>query len=210
MNKGGGRSAIQVVSKTATSREAILREWANWRRVKGAPHVCGLERVCEDTDRIYFVSEHCRGGNLQRCIDDGTVARSWDDYMELPAIAYQLTRAVHACHSKGVVHACIQPSNVLLYRPWRLGIHCKLSDFGHSLKTDDEALRSTDTMLLGNSIYMLAFGKAFESGRVETLKTISNSDMRNFLELTLQGGTDPASLLSHPWFKRIPIYMQRV
>jgi serine/threonine protein kinase len=188
--------------------DMIRRETEHWKTVTGSPHVCELKEVMEDADNVYFLAELCQGGSLRDRLLDGTSATKWDDTVEIPGIAYQLTRAIHACHSKGVAHCDVKASNVLMKIPWRYGILCKLGDFGSSLSTRDPSLFLEDTHRLGHVVHLLLCDKRYETPA--DLDAISNPHARSFLRLLLCEDMDAASALSHPWFKRVPSYLMKI
>ncbi|KAL5980359.1 CBL-interacting serine/threonine-protein kinase 16 [Asimina triloba] len=124
--KSGESVAIKVISKDLVKKEGLMeqikREISVMRLVRH-PHVVELKEVMATKNKIFFVMEYVRGGELFAKVARGKlkedVARRYFQ---------QLISAVDFCHSRGVSHRDLKPENLLLDDKEDL----KISDFGLS------------------------------------------------------------------------------
>ena len=109
------------------------------------PHIVGVIDAGEDDGRPYIVFEYVEGETLKdrirRC-------------GELPvdeslAYAIEITRALGAAHSRGIVHRDIKPQNVLIDEEGM----AKVTDFGIARSLDEEGL-TADGRVLGTTDYV--------------------------------------------------------
>jgi hypothetical protein len=100
--------------------------------------------VGEHEGRPYFSMEYVSGGSLDGRLRDGPLPPR-----EAAALVETLARAVHAAHTRGVVHRDLKPPNVLLDEAG----HPKIADFGLAKKLDD-AGRTESGAVLGTPAYM--------------------------------------------------------
>ncbi|GFP82799.1 cbl-interacting serine/threonine-protein kinase 25 [Phtheirospermum japonicum] len=118
--------AIKVLSKDQIRKEGLIeqitREIAVMRLVRH-PNVVGIKEVLATRQKIFFVMEYVRGGELFAKVVRGKlkeeIARKYFQ---------QLVSAVDFCHSRGVYHRDLKPENLLLDEDGNL----KVSDFGLS------------------------------------------------------------------------------
>jgi 5'-AMP-activated protein kinase catalytic alpha subunit len=124
--KTGQSVAIKVIDKEKVLKvglmDQIKREISVMRLVKH-PNVLQLYEVMATKNKIYFVIEYAKGGELFNKVAKGRlkedVARTYFQ---------QLISAIDFCHSRGVSHRDLKPENLLLDENGGL----KVSDFGLS------------------------------------------------------------------------------
>ncbi|CAI9754148.1 unnamed protein product [Fraxinus pennsylvanica] len=127
--------AIKVINKDEVKKECMMeqikREISVMRLVRH-PNVIELKEVMATKQKIFFVMEYVKGGELFAKVAKGKlkedVARKYFQ---------QLISAVDFCHSRGISHRDLKPENLLLDENENL----KVSDFGLSalpeqLRTD--------------------------------------------------------------------------
>ncbi|XP_073015409.1 CBL-interacting serine/threonine-protein kinase 5-like [Primulina eburnea] len=118
--------AIKVINKDQVKKEGLMeqitREISVMRMVRH-PNVVEIKEVMATKQKIYFVMEYIKGGELFAKIAKGRLK-------EDAARKYfqQLLSAVDFCHSRGVSHRDLKPENLLLDENENL----KVSDFGLS------------------------------------------------------------------------------
>lgn len=118
--------AIKVVSKDQVKKEGLMeqikREISVMRLVRH-PNIVELKEVMATKQKIFFVMEYVKGGELFAKVAKGKlkedVARKYFQ---------QLVSAIDLCHSRGVSHRDLKPENLLLDENEDL----KVSDFGLS------------------------------------------------------------------------------
>lgn len=118
--------AIKVISKDQVKKEGLMeqikREISVMRLVRH-PNVVEIKEVLATKQKIFFVMEYVKGGELFAKVARGRlreeVARKYFQ---------QLISAVDFCHSRGVSHRDLKPENLLLDENGDL----KISDFGLS------------------------------------------------------------------------------
>lgn len=126
-NINSGQSvAIKTIDKERALKvglmDQIKREISGMRLAKH-PNIVELHEVMATKNKIYFVMEYVKGGELFNKVAKGKLP-------EEVARKYfrQLISAVDYCHSKGVYHRDLKPENLLLDENENL----KVSDFGLS------------------------------------------------------------------------------
>src|SRR5690606_3682569 len=113
----------KVLGGDATSAQRFLREARTAARIRHPNIVDVFDFGYMPDGRPYFVMEMLEGESLATRVDRGAL-----DPAEVVTIARQLATALAAAHDRGVIHADVTPSNVLV-----LGtddLHVKLVDFG--------------------------------------------------------------------------------
>ncbi len=97
--------------------------------------------------RPFFVMEMLEGQSLGDHIDNGAVEPA-----TVVAIAQQLSAALAAVHERGVVHADVTPSNVLVVS-WD-PVHVKLVDFGLAAIAGEARAEDNPDFVLGTPSYI--------------------------------------------------------
>ncbi|THG16018.1 CBL-interacting serine/threonine-protein kinase 5-like [Camellia sinensis] len=118
--------AIKIIHKDQVKKEGLMvqikREISVMRLVRH-PNVVELKEVMATKQKIFFVMEYIKGGELFAKISKGKLNEdSARKYFQ------QLISAVDFCHSRGVSHRDLKPENLLLDENGDL----KVSDFGLS------------------------------------------------------------------------------
>ncbi|KAL7191532.1 hypothetical protein ACSBR2_023583 [Camellia fascicularis] len=118
--------AIKIINKDQVKKEGLMdqikREISVMRLVRH-PNVVELKEVMATKQKIFFVMEYIKGGELFAKISKGKLNEdSARKYFQ------QLISAVDFCHSRGVSHRDLKPENLLLDENGDL----KVSDFGLS------------------------------------------------------------------------------
>ncbi len=134
----------KVVEREATAAQRFLREARSASRVHH-PNIVDVFDFGHLTDgRPYFVMELLEGESLQDKIERGPVQPP-----EVVAIARQLAGALAAVHERGVVHADVTPSNVLV-----VGETVKLVDFGLAELAGESFADENSDFVLGTPAYI--------------------------------------------------------
>jgi len=95
------------------------------------PNVVGVHDVGEVDGLPYIVMEHLPGHSLKQRIDrDGPLSVS-----EAVRLAVEIASGLAFAHSRGIIHADLKPSNVLLDEDG----HAKIADFGIARMPQEDA-----------------------------------------------------------------------
>ena len=138
----------RVVERDADAAENFVREARTAARVHHPNIVDVFDFGYLSDGRPYFVMELLEGESLASRVAKGALPPA-----EVVSIARQLATALAAAHDRGVIHADVTPSNVLV-----LGgvgdVHVKLVDFGLA-KLAGEGLRDENPeFVLGTPAYI--------------------------------------------------------
>ncbi|PRP84078.1 SNF-related serine/threonine-protein kinase [Planoprotostelium fungivorum] len=115
--------AIKMLNKGDVSDMSRVDQEIKAMLMLDHPNIVKLHEVLESDTNVFFVMELCGGGNLSNHIDEGPLAEEVARYYFV-----QLVKAVHYCHSVGVVHRDLKLENLLLDNDGEL----KVADFGHA------------------------------------------------------------------------------
>ena len=149
--------AVKVLTRDLVTDSAIL---TRFRKEAEAASKVGHENIVDITDfdrtvdgHYFMVMEYLDG------VDLGSAIRSAEQISvsRVLGIMIQVCRALHATHSKGVVHRDLKPGNIFLIARGSRPDFVKLLDFGISKITevDDESARLTRTgQIIGTPLYM--------------------------------------------------------
>lgn len=126
--------AIKVLDAQAASdpglRKLFVREAQALAKLSH-PNVVGVHAVGEVDGLPYIVMEHLPGLSLKQRIErDGPLAVG-----EAVRLASEIANGLAFAHSRGIVHADLKPSNVLLDQ----GNHAKIADFGIARMPQEDA-----------------------------------------------------------------------
>ncbi|CAI5507097.1 unnamed protein product [Closterium sp. Naga37s-1] len=130
----GARYACKTIARSSLISvedvEDVRMEVSVLFRLQGQPNVVRVHSTYEDRRDIHIVMELCSGGELfdeinRRC-DEMTVPYSERDAAKL---CKAVVRAVHSCHSSGVIHRDLKPENFLFSSPGTDAV-LKAADFG--------------------------------------------------------------------------------
>ena len=104
------------------------------------PHILSMYGYFWDADRVYLILEYAPNGELYKALEK-RVKETGKGFNEKKSAnwIYQLSDALHYCHSKDVIHRDIKPENILL------GIDDQLliADFGWSVHSPSSRRRTT-------------------------------------------------------------------
>jgi serine/threonine protein kinase len=134
----------KVVEREATAAQRFLREARSAARVHHPNIVDVFDFGHLGDGRPYFVMELLEGESLQDLIERGPVPAQ-----DVVAIARQLASALGAVHERGVVHADVTPSNVLV-----VGETVKLVDFGLAELAGEAFADENSDFVLGTPAYI--------------------------------------------------------
>jgi tRNA A-37 threonylcarbamoyl transferase component Bud32 len=138
--------AVKVLDPQAASdsnlRKLFVREAQALAKVSH-PNVVAVYDVGEVDGLPYIVMEHLPGRSLKQKIDqDGPLAVG-----EAARLGTEIAHGLAFAHSRGIVHADMKPSNVLLDEAG----HAKIADFGIARKPEEEA---TTPQLVATAMYV--------------------------------------------------------
>jgi serine/threonine protein kinase len=137
----------KVVERDPAAAEKFLREARTASRVRHPNIVDVFDFGHMPDGRPYFVMELLEGESL-----GDRVARGALPPAEVVTIARQLATALGAAHERGVIHADVTPSNVLVIGTGEL--HVKLVDFGLAELAGEGLRDETPEFVLGTPAYI--------------------------------------------------------
>ena len=107
-----------------------LRREAETVALLNHPNICTIYEVDEHDGRVFIAMERLEGTNLKV-----HMARTTLEMPQVIQIALQITRALGAAHSKGIVHRDIKPGNICIDKAGQV----KVLDFGLARRLPTEA-----------------------------------------------------------------------
>jgi serine/threonine protein kinase len=145
----------KVIERDAGAAQKFLREARTAARVRHPNIVDVVDFGYLPDGRPYFVMELLEGQSLADLVAGGALAPA-----EVVTIARQLANALAAAHDRGVVHADVTPSNVLVVdaggdatgAPGEL--HVKLVDFGLAELAGEGLRDENPEFVLGTPAYI--------------------------------------------------------
>ena len=119
--------AIKIMSRGAATD---LRKEVDILKATNHPNVLRLFEVIDDgrTDKVYLVTEHCARGDLMSTLKSLAASRTSIPEGDVKVITRQVIDGLGHLHSRGIVHADLKPSNILVKDDGR----ALLADFGIS------------------------------------------------------------------------------
>jgi serine/threonine protein kinase len=119
----GREVAIKFVSDEAGSEEAVhrLRSEARAASALNHPNICTIYDIGEDEGHPFIVMELMKGTTLRDRLHSGPLK-----VHHLVDIGIEISDALHATHSDGIIHRDIKPGNIFLTERG----HVKILDFG--------------------------------------------------------------------------------
>ena len=140
----------KVVERDPTAAQRFLREARTAARVHHANIVDVFDYGTLPDGRPYFVMELLEGESLADRVDRGALPPA-----EVVTIARQLATALCAAHDRGVIHADVTPSNVLVVSaPASSDLHVKLVDFGLAELAGEAMHDENPEFVLGTPAYI--------------------------------------------------------
>jgi serine/threonine protein kinase len=147
----------RVIERDATAAQRFLREARTAARVHHPNIVDVFDFGHLPDGRPYFVMELLEGESLADRVERGALPPG-----EVVAIARQLAEALAAAHERGVIHADVTPSNVLVVTAGTPGseveagggLHVKLVDFGLAELAGEGLRDDNPEFVLGTPAYI--------------------------------------------------------
>lgn len=139
----GRRAALKfVIEELAADADATRRLQREAKTMAGVrhPNVCQVYEIGAHNGALFVAMEFVDGPNLRQYMSQHALTKS-----ELIDVALQVTRALDAAHSAGIVHRDVKPGNIVIGS----GGQVKVLDFGLARRfmlpgsTDDVSAGST-------------------------------------------------------------------
>ena len=137
----------RVVDRDETAAERFLREARTAARVRHPNIVDVFDFGHMPDGRPYFVMELLEGESLADRVERGALPPA-----EVVSIARQTAMALSAAHERGVIHADVTPSNILVIGGDQL--HVKLVDFGLAQLAGEGLSDEVPEFVLGTPAYI--------------------------------------------------------
>jgi len=137
----------RVVDRDETAAERFLREARTAARVRHPNIVDVFDFGHMPDGRPYFVMELLEGESLADRVERGALPPP-----EVVSIARQTAMALAAAHERGVIHADVTPSNILVIGGDQL--HVKLVDFGLAQLAGEGLSDEVPEFVLGTPAYI--------------------------------------------------------
>ncbi|XP_057666394.1 ovarian-specific serine/threonine-protein kinase Lok-like [Diorhabda carinulata] len=138
--------AIKKITKARSTPSQIcqlnhpskIRTEISILRALDYPFIISMKNIVETPVDVFIVLDYMKGGELtNRILSNTPMTES-----NIRFLFYQMVLAVDYLHAKGITHRDLKPENVLLYSE-DVETLVKVSDFGLSKVTDDNAMMRT-------------------------------------------------------------------
>lgn len=128
--------AIKILDADALGSQRSFMTEARAAAVLSHPNIVNVHDILEIGNEKYIIMEYVCGITLREYIDH----HGHLSVKESVNCAYQVLHALHAAHSRGVVHRDIKPGNILITTEGRI----KVTDFGIARLPDRDSFLMPD------------------------------------------------------------------
>ena len=128
--------AIKILDADALGSQRSFMTEARAAAVLSHPNIVNVHDILEIGNEKYIIMEYVCGITLREYIDH----HGHLSVKESVNCAYQVLHALHAAHSRGIVHRDIKPGNILITTEGRI----KVTDFGIARLPDRDSFLMPD------------------------------------------------------------------